>query len=55
MLQSDIFCKDGLNPLVALKAIFEDEIFRKKIIIRISIIDIPKHQKLLLKTKSYSC
>jgi phosphate butyryltransferase len=54
MRQADIFYKGGLNPLVALKAIFEDELFRKnKIVSGISIMDIPKHEKLLILTDAH--
>ena len=54
MRQADIFYKGGLNPLVALKAIFEDELFRKnKLVSGISIMDIPKHQKLLILTDAH--
>ena len=54
MHEADIFYKGGLNPLVALKAIFEDELFRKnKLVSGISIMDIPKHKKLLILTDAH--
>ena len=54
MHEADIFYKGGLNPLVALKAIFEDELFRKnKLVTGISIMDIPKHKKLLILTDAH--
>ena len=52
--QADIFYKGGLNPLITLKAIFEDELFRKnKLVTGISIMDIPKHKKLLILTDAH--
>lgn len=52
--QADIFYKGGLNPIVTLKAIFEDELFRKnKLVSGISIMDIPKHKKLLILTDAH--
>ena len=40
---ADIFYKGGLNPITVLKAIFEDELFRKnKLVSGLSIMDIPK-------------
>ena len=54
MHQADIFYKGGLNPIVTLKAIFEDELFRKnKLVTGISIMDIPKHEKLLILTDAH--
>lgn len=54
MHQADIFYKGGLNPLITLKAIFEDELFKKsKIISGISIMDIPRHKKLLILTDAH--
>lgn len=54
MHQADIFYKGGLNPIVTLKAIFEDELFRKnKLVTGISIMDIPKHKKLLILTDAH--
>lgn len=54
MHKADIFYKGGLNPLVALKAIFEDELFRKnKLVSGISIMDIPQHKKLLILTDAH--
>jgi phosphate butyryltransferase len=52
--QADIFYKGGLNPLITLKAIFEDELFRKnKLVTGIPIMDIPKHKKLLILTDAH--
>ena len=52
--QADIFYKGGLNPLITLKAIFDDELFRKnKLVTGISIMDIPKHKKLLILTDAH--
>jgi phosphate butyryltransferase len=52
--QADIFYKGGLNPLVALKAIFEDELFRKnKLVTGISIMSIPNHKNLVILTDAH--
>jgi len=54
MHQADIFYKGGLNPLITLKAIFEDELFKKnKLVTGISIMDIPKHEKLVILTDAH--
>ena len=54
MREADILYKGGLNPLIVLKAIFEDELFRKnKIISGISIMDIPRHKKILILTDAH--
>ena len=54
MRTADILYKGGLNPLIVLKAIFEDELFRKnKIISGISVMDIPRHKKVLILTDAH--
>lgn len=54
MHQADIFYKGSLNPLITLKAIFEDELFKKnKLVTGLSIMDIPKHKKLLILTDAH--
>jgi phosphate butyryltransferase len=54
MHQADIFYKGGLNPLITMKAIFEDELFKKnKLVSGLSIMDIPKHKKLLILTDAH--
>ena len=54
MRVADIFYKGGINPLTVLKALFEDELFRKnKLITGLSIIDIPKLGRPLILTDAH--
>ena len=51
---ADIFYKGGLNPITVLKAIFEDEIFRKnKLVSGLSIMDIPKLGRPIILTDAH--
>jgi len=54
MRVADIFYKGGLNPITVLKAIFEDEIFRKnKLVSGLSIMDIPKLGRPIILTDAH--
>ena len=51
---ADIFYKGGLNPITVLKAIFEDELFRKnKLVSGLSIMDIPKLGRPIILTDAH--
>ena len=54
MRVADIFYKGGLNPITVLKAIFEDELFRKnKLVSGLSIMDIPKLGRPIILTDAH--
>ena len=51
---ADIYYKGSLNPLTVLKAIFEDELFRKnKLVSGLSIMDIPKLGRPIILTDAH--
>ena len=51
---ADIYYKGGLNPITVLKAIFEDELFRKnKLVSGLSIMDIPKLGRPIILTDAH--
>ena len=51
---ADIFYKGGLNPITVLKAIFEDELFRKnKLVSGLSLMDIPKLGRPIILTDAH--
>jgi len=51
---ADIYYKGGLNPMTVLKAIFEDELFRKnKLVSGLSIMDIPKLGRPIILTDAH--
>ena len=54
MRVADIYYKGGLNPITVLKAIFEDELFRKnKLVSGLSIMDIPKLGRPIILTDAH--
>ena len=54
MRVADIYYKGGLNPMTVLKAIFEDELFRKnKLVSGLSIMDIPKLGRPIILTDAH--
>jgi len=54
MRVADIYYKGGLNPITVLKAIFQDELFRKnKLVSGLSIMDIPKLGRPIILTDAH--
>ena len=54
IVDADIYYKGGLNPITVLKAIFEDELFRKnKLVSGLSIMDIPKLGRPIILTDAH--